>query len=139
VFGKKRKREELEAATSAAQRLLTSDDVDAIVRTLNALREMWSDAGYPAAEALEVMRALDERITVLKRRPYEQALRPCGHCSGRSFRISDERTIEQVGVVRLVVCDACCSTLMFWVNRRELTAPMFGEPVLVPDAGGPFR
>ncbi|MBA2541238.1 MAG: hypothetical protein H0V17_16470 [Deltaproteobacteria bacterium] len=138
MFGKKRKLEEFEAAgAAAAKRLLDSDNLPELQSAAKQIRNAWGDAGFPQGDALAIAGALEARIEKLKRRQFEQAVRPCAQCSGRAFRISEEMTIDNAGPLRLVVCDACRATVWFWVREGSLEA-RFGPLVEVPSAG-PFR
>jgi hypothetical protein len=134
-------KEELEATARAARQALATDDIAELERVGRALLDVWSEAGRDLdSDAATVLRDLGKRAEQLRRRPYEQALRACSSCSGRTFRISDERTLEGFGQVRLIVCEDCLVTTMYWTNRSSLvTCGLFGEPVTAPDPTGPFR
>jgi hypothetical protein len=141
VFGNRRMKEELAATARAAKQALATDSIEELDRVGQALLDAWSEAGMDLdSDAATVLRDLMRRTEQLKRRPYEQALRACTSCSGRTFRISDERTLEGFGQVRLVVCEDCLVTTMYWTNRSSLViSGLFGEPVAVPDPTSPFR
>lgn len=144
MFGKKQKLEKLEAfeaALAVAKAALALDDIQAIKDARSDLYETWAAADSPPSYGTRAMATeLDKRLDVLTRRPLEQALRPCSYCSGRAFRISTERNLEYFGDLRLVVCESCGLTLVFWANLATLdSSRLFYPTVKVPEGGGPFR
>ncbi len=146
VFGKKRKLEEqekleaFEAALAAARQALASDDIAEIKALRRNLLSMWAQCGHPASYGTGTLSSeLGDRIDVLSRRPYEQALRPCIQCGGRDFRISSPHNLEHLGDLRLVVCESCGLTLIFWADLGALTSRLFSPTFRVPDGAGPFR
>jgi len=139
VFGNKRRQEDLEVAAKAAEQLLKSVDVVEMKLAASALRATWLDAGHPDGDGFQALSALEGRIDSLQRRRIAGSLRSCAHCTGRRFRISDERHPESLGKIRLVVCESCGAMTMFWADLERLTASGFGEAIVVAEAVGPFR
>jgi hypothetical protein len=130
--------ERLEAARATAKDLLEQDDIPQLATALRTLEAAWADAHEPTDGTPKLCAQLRERIDGLKRRPYEQALRPCTQCGGRDFRISHERAFERLGDLRIVVCESCGLTQIFWADLRKLDS-RFSTTFRVPDHGGPFR
>lgn len=130
----------LEVARTAAERQLARDEIPQLEEALRNLKSAHADAEFPVDGSRTLCRDLDERIGMLKRRVYELALRPCTHCGGRDFRISDERNLEFFGDLRLVVCEGCGLTQIFWADLRKLdSSRYFSKTFRVPEGGGPFR
>lgn len=139
MFGKKRKLAELEAAARAAKGVLATDNLDEMERVASTLRDAWFDAGGdPSDAASGILFELRKRIEVLRRRPLEQALRACSQCGGRELWVSTERRVEELSYIRVVVCDGCGATTMFWVPKiREHEG--FAKVTVPEDSAGPFR
>jgi len=132
--------ERLAAARATAKHLLDHDDIPQLATALRTLKAAWADAQHPSDGTQQLCSQLRDRIDVLKRRPYEQALRPCTQCGGRDFRISDERNLEFFGDLRLVVCESCGLTQIFWADLGKLdSSRYFSTTFRVPEGGGPFR
>lgn len=130
----------LEAARTAAKGLLAHGSVPELEAAVKALKRAHDDAEEPLESSRVLCDELDERIKMLERRVYEQALRPCTHCGGRDFRISDERNLEFFGDLRLVVCECCGLTQIFWADLRTLdSSRFFSKTFRVSEGGGPFR
>ena len=135
-----KKLENLEAARTAAKNLLAHGSIPELEAALKALTRAHDDAEESLESSRPLCRELDVRIKMLERRVYEQALRPCTHCGGRAFRISDARDLEFFGELRLVVCEACGLTQLFWTKLASLpNNPLFSPTVRVPEGDGPFR
>ncbi len=135
-----KKLENLETARTAARHLLSHDEIPQLEAALETLKRAHGDAEYPMDGTGAFCRELYERIGLLKRRAYEQALRPCTHCGGRDFRISNARDLEFFGALRLVVCEACGLTQLFWTKLASLpNDPFFSSTFRVPAGNGPFR
>lgn len=139
VFGKRRR--EFDDAAEVTRRLMTSEDVPAMKRAVQLAREAWTNAMYPEGPAHDALKALEARIEDFERKRHSEWLQPCSNCTGRTYRISEERDVEQLGKVRYVVCEGCGLLRTFWSRLDELgTTRFFGSPVTVDVVpSGPFR
>ena len=139
MFGKRRR--EFEETAEVARRLLTSEDVPAMKRVAQMARDAWLRSAYPDGPAHDALQALEARIDDLERKRHSEWLQPCSNCTGRTYRISEERDVDQLGKVRYVVCEDCGLLRTFWSRLDELgTTRFFGSAVTVDAVpSGPFR